>query len=352
MNKSEFCNLEEKRILELCDEFPFCDQLDGKTVLVTGGTGLIGSYILRVLLALKERRAIKTNILSTIRSEKRIAADLQDSAVQWIVQDLTSEDQLPKGIDFIFHTACPTQSAYLQTHPVEVLNDTVIGARKLLEYCRENLACHLIYVSSIEVYGQKEYNQKPTEEDDYGYLNHLSVRSCYPESKKIIESMCMAYAKEYGVDAKIARFTQTIGARINPTDNRVFVQFARSVVQNQNIVLHTEGKSSKSYVHVVDAVNALLYIACKKGDQRVFNVANKDTYISIYDLAVFVANNFDAKIDVVVEKRDGDGYAPDTMINLDTTQLEKLGWTAKTNLYEMFLWLIEALKSYKQETDK
>ena len=339
----------EKEFLEkFCDSFPFVDELSGKTILVTGGTGLIGSYILKCVIALSDRYRIPVTIYATARTLEKTKDKNFAQNINWLIRDLKCNDKFPDNIDIIFHTACPTQSLYLKNYPVEVINDSIIGARELLEYCKSNPFCRLIYISSIEIYGQKADDLFLTAENEYGYLDHLNTRSCYPESKKLIETMCTSYAKEYGVNAIIARLTQTIGAEVSPTDNRVFVQFAKCVSEGKNIVLHTAGSSSKSYVHAIDVVSALFYLVFKGIPGEAYNVANKDTYISVYNLANFVVENFNSTIKVVVDKKDGCGYAPDSKINLSTAKLESMGWKADIGLYTMFSELIKGLKEQQR----
>lgn len=335
--------MEEKYLEKFCASFPFVDEVNGKTILVTGGTGLIGGYILKCLNALTRKNNLRVTIYATTRDLNKAKAKDFDGNIRWLVKDLSDMDGLPDGIDIIFHTACPTQSMYLKNNPVEVINNSIAGAKSLLDYCKANLSCRMVYISSIEIYGQKEDESKLTKEIDYGYLDHLNVRSCYPESKRLIEAMCASYAKEYGVDVTIARLTQTIGADISPNDNRVFVQFARSASKGEDIVLHTEGKSSKSYVHAIDAVNAFFFLAFRGSKGEAYNVANKETYVSIHELANFVAKNFNPLIKVVIDKQEGLGYAPDTKINMDTSKIENLGWNPNVGLREMFSELIGAI---------
>lgn len=195
----------------------------------------------------------------------------------------------------------------------------------------------------MEIYGQIYEHIKLTE-NDYGYINHLNPRSCYPESKRLIEAMAASYAFEFGCSIMSARLTQTLGAGISKEDNRVFAQFARSAINGADIVLHTDGKSSKSYVYTTDAINALFYILIKGEKGKAYNVANEDSYISIYDLACFIKDNFNPEIEAVKEIDNTKGYAPDTLADLDTTEIKKLGWTAKVDLKEMFIRLIKYLK--------
>lgn len=332
----------EKDLKELTDSFELSQELQGKTILVTGGTGLIGSLIIRFLLKLKKIKQMDLKIFATARSMEK--ARLMDfpSGVRWISWDMTTSLEVEEGVDFIIHTACPTQSEYLAQNPVEVIKKTLAGAVSVFEYAKENNA-HAVFLSSIEIYGQFD---SPTvvSEADYGRIDPLSVRSCYPESKRLIECLAASYAKEYGVDIKIARLTQTFGAGIADNDNRVFAQFARAVIHSEDIILHTDGQSAKSYIYTTDAIRAIFYILLKGTKGEAYNVANKKTYLTILEMAQYMIERFNPAISIRIEKKSM-GYAPDTKINLDTRKLEALGWYCRYDQTEMFERLVESLKS-------
>ena len=155
--------------------------------------------------------------------------------------------------------------------------------------------------------------------------------------------MCFAFAKEYAVPAKSVRLTQTFGAGVSQEDNRVYAQFARSVVFGSDIVLHTKGESAKPYCYLTDAVSALLYVLLRGEKGEVYNVANESSYISIIDLAHFLQETFNPKIAVQIELNDQMGFAPVTKLNLSTDKLQSLGWRPKYDLRQMFGRLISDL---------
>lgn len=332
----------ESDLNELSDRFQFASKLKQKSILVTGGTGLIGSLIIEFLCMMNKKLDLTIKIYSTVRSLERALQNGLKDDVNWIVGNLTDEITID-GLDFVIHTACPTQSSFLASHPVEVINETIIGAKNIFELAKKNQA-KVVYLSSVEAYGTFVEHKKISE-DQYGYINHLSPRSCYPQSKLLIESLVASYAFEYGLDAKTARLTQTLGAGISKFDNRVFAQFARAAIFGDDIILHTEGKSSKNYIYTTDAINAIFFILFYGEKGMVYNVANEDTYISIYDLACFVRDNFNKDIKVLTEIDTTKGYAPDTLIDLDTEKLKKLGWQPFIGLKEMFNRLINYLMS-------
>lgn len=324
-------------IKNLAEQFPFKEELQRKIVLVTGGTGLIGSLIVRFLAYLRDTEEVNVRIIAMARNPQKVKKMDFPHDIQWVFQDMLEILNIKENVDYIFHTACPTQSQFLANNPVEVITSTITGAENLFLYAREHHTS-VVYLSSIEIYGQME-SDSLVSEGTYGYLDHLNARSCYPESKKMIESLATAYAKEYGTDIKIARLTQTFGAGISKDDKRVFAQFARAAIDSEDIVLHTKGTSSKSYVYTMDAINALFYIMLKGNKGEAYNVANEEAFISIYGLAQFVIQNFNENINVRIEEKDM-GYAPDTRVNLDTSKLKALGWKPEVGLEEAYRRMI------------
>ena len=328
-------------IKNLAERFPFKEELQRKTVLVTGGTGLIGSLIVRFLAYLRDTEEVDVKIIAMARNPQKVKKMDFPCDIQWVFQDMLETLNIKENVHYIFHTACPTQSRFLADNPVEVITSTVTGAENLFHYAREHHTS-VVYLSSIEIYGQME-SDSLVSEGTYGCLDHLNARSCYPESKKMIESLATAYAKEYGTDIKIARLTQTFGAGISRDDKRVFAQFARAAIHSEDIVLHTKGTSSKSYVYTMDAINALFYIMLKGNKGEAYNVANEEAFISIYGLAQFVIQNFNENINVRIEEKDM-GYAPDTRVNLDTSKLKALGWKPEVGLEEAYRRMIQSMQ--------
>ena len=201
----------------------------------------------------------------------------------------------------------------------------------------------MVYVSSIEYYGQNS-NDKIITEDFLGYLDMSSTRSAYPMGKRAAEYLCFSFAKEYGVPVKIARLTQTFGVGVSKEDNRVFAQFARSIINKDNIVMHTKGESAKPYCYTIDCVSALLFILMKGKIGEPYNVANQSTYISIRKLAEFLRDNFCPTVKVIVEEHPELGYAPVTKLHLSTDKLMRLGWKPQVNLKDMFKRLINSMQ--------
>jgi nucleoside-diphosphate-sugar epimerase len=227
---------------------------------------------------------------------------------------------------------------------VETINAIVDGTKNILEFAKRKKIRKLVYLSSLEIYGAV-LEDLLVDENYSGYINPLDVRSSYSLGKRMAECLCCSYCKEYGVPVTIARLTQSFGAGVSLDDNRVFAQFAKSIIKGENLELHTEGKSSKPYCYTVDVITAIITLLLYGKGGEAYNVANKTTYISIVDMAKFLVESFNSDCKVVVNKREDMGYAPTTLLKLDTSKIESLGWKTTYDLLDMFSQLIKYYKT-------
>lgn len=332
---------QQEDVQEFARTFTLADELANASFLITGATGLIGSSLIHCLLALEKG----IHVVAPVRDKAKAESLFKeiDGQVEWVECDLKSYDYDQIGnIDFIVHCASPTNGKFVQEHPVETYELAVESTRKLLGCSRSHLIKSMVYVSSLEAYGEN-FDDQTVDENMQFYVNAQNSRSAYPLGKRAAEYLCSAYAMEYSVPAKSVRLTQTFGSGVSKEDNRVFAQFARSVVAGTDIVLHTKGESAKPYCYLTDALAAILYVLLRGKDGEVYNVANESSYISIIDLARFIRNEFNPQIKVRVELNDNMGYAPVTKLNLSTEKLRALGWQPKYDLKRMFDRLIKYL---------
>lgn len=329
------------------EQFELWDYLRGKTFLITGATGLIGSVMVNCLLALNRKQQLGVKIIAVVRNKdkaKRVFAEYYENIdVREMELAKLSTEFVETNVDYIVHLASPTASKYFVEHPVETLRTAIEGTTNVLEYAKEAKVKSMVYASSLEVYGSNDTDEW-LDESFQGYLSPTEVRSSYNMGKRAAECLCHSYAKEYGVPVKIARMTQTFGAGIEYDDNRVFAQFARKAIENEDIELHTTGETCRMYCYTTDAISAILYMLQKGENGTAYNVANKDSYISIRNMAFFIRDNFNQGINIVVAPKDGLGYAPQTKLRLDTKRLEDLGWQPQYGLKEMFGRLIVYMK--------
>lgn len=309
--------------------------------LITGATGLIGSALVKRL------SGEDVELVCPVRKVEKCAAMFDKEVydrVNWIETPLEEFLKVMDGqYDYIIHCASPTASKYFVEQPVETMLFNTTTTTALLEYAKSNDVKGMVYLSSLESYGTVLDDSKPVSEDMQGYVNPMEARSSYNMAKRMCESLCHAYAVEYNVPVKVVRLTQTISPFITDSDMRVFAQFARHAAKKENIELHTEGTAARQYIHIDDAVTAILCVLYKGDAGEAYNAAREDSFISVRDMAQFVQEKFNPTGKVVFHLRNDMGYAPTTKLRLDTTKLRELGWEAKKNLFEMFNDLIGKL---------
>ncbi len=326
----------EKDIDEIIQNFDM-SVFEGKCVMVTGATGLIGKLCAKSLL----KSGI--NVVALIRDEekgKKIFGEVKN--LRFLVQDINSPINYDGRVDYIIHCANTTSSSDFVEKPVETIYTTINGTRNVLEYAkrRGKYLEGMVFLSSLEIYGKTE--KENITEDDLGYIDILSTRSSYSQGKRMAETMCISYGKEYNVPIRIARLAQTFGAGVSKEDNRVFAQFAKSVINKEDIVLFTKGETKRNYCYTTDAVRGIFTILTKGENNQAYNVANKNTYVSIADMAKTL-ENADTKVVFKIDNVDR-GYNPTIKICLDTTKLEQLGWSSKIDLPQMFDRTIQSMK--------
>ncbi|RAR42462.1 NAD(P)-dependent oxidoreductase [Paenibacillus sp. MDMC362] len=339
----------QKDIDRIAQELVKFPEINHKTIFVTGASGLLGSLTVKSLLCLNRCYRFKVSVVALVRSlEKAQAAfgDLMhDDKLRIIVGDIGEIPDIVEPIDYIIHGASVTSSRDFVEHPVETIFTAINGTNQVLELARSKNISGMVYISSLEMYGTIN-SDIPVSEDAGGYIDPLSIRSSYSESKRMAENLCCAFSSEYGLPVKIARLTQTFGPGVSYNDNRVFAQFARSVIKKKNIVLHTKGSTVRNYCYTSDAIRALFYILLKGTTGSAYNVANMGTGISIRDMAELAAK-FGSHTNIVFERGDNEkrGYNPPVTICLDTSRLQALGWSAEVGLEEMFQNLIKSMES-------
>lgn len=327
------------------------EKFSGKRFLVTGATGLIGQNLIKALLYSSEAENLGIHITALVRDvqrAERLFADIQDkTALSFVEGDVTSLPRIAGEIDFIIHGASATDSGFFISHPVETLRIAVDGTANLLKLAQEKRANGMVYLSSMEVYGHPERGHAVTESESAGF-DPTNVRNSYPLSKQICESLCTSYAAEYQLPVMCIRLTQTFGPGVRMDDRRVFAEFMRSVLTNQDIVLKTKGETERCYLYTADCVTAILTVLQKGKAGVCYNAANPDTYCSILEMAELVAEKVaEGRIKVLVQLEDTAklGYASTLYMQLDVSKLRELGWNSAFGLEKMFHNMIQMHRS-------
>lgn len=321
-------------------------KLADKTILITGGTGLIGSTMIKALLYANQVIGSRIRIIALVRDIHKARLMFGDKPGELEFIEGKVEDKFCTGehIDYIIHTASPTASKFFIENPVDTIKAGVEGTINLLDWAVHSHIAGFLYLSSMEVYGEN-HTDHALREDEPGYLNPVTVRNCYPECKRMCEALCSAYARQYGIRTLAIRLGQTFGPGISYDDNRVFAMMARCAITGKDIELQTRGTSKHVYLYTSQAVTAILTVLIKGEAGNVYNAANPDTYCSIYEMGQLVAQKITSnKIKVkILENGDTAKYPAPSNWNLDITKIKALGWTPDGDLLYMFQRMMSAM---------
>ena len=323
--------------------------LEGKTVLVTGATGLIGSFLVDMFLYANFRWNAKIKVLAISRKRKNLIqrfGEKQSPELCYLEQDISLPFEVKETVDYIIHAAGNAYPAVFREKPVETLLSNVTGTRNLLELARKNRNCPFLFVSSGEVYGGNTCLENPLMESDYGYIDVLLPRSCYPMGKRAGENLCVSWMQEYGTPVKIVRPCHTFGPNVTERDNRVTVQFMKNVIRQEDIVLKSEGKQIRSYCYVADCASALLSVLLNGENAKAYNLATDET-ISIREFAWECAKAAGKQVILrLPNQTEKEERTPIENQILSDKALEKLGWKKNFSIKEGIKHSIEIMRSF------
>ena len=228
-----------------------------------------------------------------------------------------------------------------------MIKSNIYGTANLIEYGMAHGMRRFLYVSTGEVYGEGGASEETPDgpafkETDSGYVNPVLPRSCYPSSKRAAETLCAAYKEQYGADVVIARPCHTYGPHFTPSDNRVYAQFIRNVLRGEDIVMKSDGSQFRSWCYVVDCVRALLYILLKGEAGEAYNIADKNSNVTIRQLAEMIAGAAGRKVVLQIPKdSESKGYNRVTRSLFFTRKLEALGWSISGNMSDKLARTVE-----------
>ena len=341
--------LQKRDIDIILDTKATWERLRGKTVLVTGASGRLGIYIAQALLGANDRWGLGVTALLLARSRDKLAAaygELLDRPdVHILLQDVTKKIETEQPVDYIFHTAGLASPEDFTERCVETLWGHVQGTRNVLELAVRKNTARVLYTSTVEIYGTWD-SGADIRETDMGPLRNDNFRACYPEAKRLCETMLTCYKKEHGLDYVCVRMCHTLGPGISLNDGRAFAEFLRSVLRDEDIVLQSDGSAVRTYTYAADAVGAM-FLALLDGTEGFYNVAAVKNLASIRDLAELIASlspTGKTKVRFATEQGGRLAYLPFKLGIMDCSRIEALGWKPRAGLRDIFQWTLEALQ--------
>ncbi len=320
------------------------NKFKNKKILITGATGLICSFLIDVLMYRNKIHNDNIKIYMIVRNEESAKKRFKDynlaridepidSNLVYIVQDVCEKLKVDIEFDYVIHGASNTHPLMYSTDPIGTITTNFIGLYNLLEYSKNNKKCRTFAMSSVEIYGENDGKEKAFSEESLGYINCNTLRAGYPESKRVCEALCQAYINKYDSDIVIGRLCRIYGPTMKIDDSKAIAQFIKKAVNNEDIVLKSNGEQYFSYLYVADAVSAILKIIFEGKNGEAYNIADEKSDITLKELANILAASNNKKVTFEIpDEKEKKGYSTSTVAILNADKLKSLNWKAKYDI--------------------
>lgn len=276
------------------------DYLSAKKLLITGGAGFLGYYLVQSILYWNKMEGTQDIQLTVYDNYMRgfpawLTKLQRNASLQLTKHDITKP--LPQDIEdfhYIIHAASIASPTHYRKHPIETMDANVNGLRFLLEYCRQQKVSKspvegFLFFSTSEIYGDPTSDNIPTPETYRGNVSCTGPRACYDESKRYGETLCVNFAHQYGLPVKVARPFNNYGPGLKITDKRVIPDFARDIFAARDIVIHSDGSPTRTFCYVAEAIVGYYKILVKGRPGEAYNIGVESPEMSMADLAKLMA---------------------------------------------------------------
>ncbi|WP_288312823.1 NAD-dependent epimerase/dehydratase family protein [uncultured Selenomonas sp.] len=332
-------------------------ELFGRTVLVSGATGMLASYLVYYLIWLNERQAADIRIIALVRNrekaERRFGRYLSLPYFSVRTDDICKPLMIEESVDYIVHAASLASPQFYGSNPVEVAAPNTLGTYYMLELAKRKSVRGFLYFSTGDIYGKMLGGRTVFDEEQMGIMNPLDEHSCYGESKRMGETWCASFAREYGVPTRVARIAHTYAPTMDiENDPRVFSAFMKCLLHGKDIVMLSDGTAKRPFCYITDAIAAFLLILLKGKDGEAYNVANTEQFISIGELADIISTLDSGEHVKVVHqsRRNCDAYMENRSNHQNcplTNKLKALGWECQYDVKSGFQRVLR-YKRYEQ----
>lgn len=325
-------------------KFPMM-QFEGSSWLITGASGFIMTYFVKFLMYVNTncyQKKSKLYLLCRSREKmlKKLGLTMETDEIIIIEQDVNDSFRWQGEVDYVIYGASISSTRLFISNPVEVITANTVGLNNMLLYLCDKSVKSILFLSSGAVYGEVPQSTKMLKEGDYFPLDFTNIANCYAQSKRLGEMMMFSYCAEYGLPCKCVRISHTYGPGIDLNDGHVYSDFARAILNHQNILINSDGTAVRPFCYIADAVIAFLMILDRGKGGESYNMANNYSVFSVYDLAMLLAAELTDN-QVKVERMQEPKCKPKKTL-VDTSKLEKLGWQPQIGVVEGFRRTIES----------
>ncbi len=327
---------------------PWLSELAGKSVLVTGSTGLICSALIDVLIRWNETHEGTIGILAAGRDLQKINRRFHPYSSKQYFRAVSYDAAAPaRGLsvpcDYIIHGASNASPGNIVKEPVETMLSNLVGLNCLLEGAKAQNVERVLFISSSEVYGKKE-NNAPYQTDEYGYIDLLNPRNSYSTAKRAAETLCVSFTAEYGVDTVIVRPGHIYGPTASESDNRVSSAWAYDAARGRDIVMKSDGAQIRSYCYCLDCASAILTVLMRGEKARAYNISNPGSIINIRRMAEILTEAAGVALRIELpSEAEKKGFNPMSNSSLDSSELLALGWEGRFDAETGFAHTVQIL---------
>lgn len=342
----------QEDLISICKANLPWDKLVNKKIIISGGDGFLGSYLIKTFLAANHLNNLDLDIICIARKPATKFTRLNE----WVTNPYLSifhhdisnplPDTFPKG-DIVIHCASQASPKYYGIDPVGTLSANTLGTINLLKHVKQLEDSRFLFFSSGEIYGEYSHDVSEITEDVYGVINPLKIRSCYAESKRMGENICASWAHQFNLHTGVVRPFHTYGPGIALNDGRVFADFIADVLCQRDLQIKSDGSNKRAFCYISDAISGFLTVLLKGGRGEAYNIGNPEAEISILNLAKLLASkspgrNLNVNFD---PSSSGNNYLKSniTQASPSIKKIMDIGWRPKIGLDEGFN---RTLKSY------
>lgn len=326
------------------------NKLHNRSILITGATGLLGTFLIDLLMYKNENDNLSLTIYAIGRSKDkakdRLGNYFDKKHFKFIEQDINEKIETDDSMDFIIHAASNTHPVAYSTDPIGTITTNIIGTMNVLNFAVKKKSQRVAFLSTVEIYGENKGDIEKFNEDYLGYINCNTLRAGYPESKRAGEAMCQAYIAKYNLDIVIPRLCRVYGPTMQESDSKALAQFIRNAVNCENIILKSEGNQQYSYIYMADAISAILKIILDGKKSEAYNISDESSDVSLKHIAEILAKSSGREVVFELpnelEKR---GYSTATKAMLNSDKLNELGWSAKYDIKQGLNQTVNILQS-------
>lgn len=317
------------------------EKLKNKSILISGASGMIGSFLIDVLMQFNIEQNLGCTVYAigrdTEKAKDRFGYCWENSLFTFISHDISQPLALPEieKMDYVMHLASNTHPLAYANDPIGTITTNILGAYQLLEFASTHSTERVVFASSNEIYGENRGDAEFFDESYCGYIDSNTMRAGYPESKRCAEALCQAYIRQNNLDVVIPRLTRTYGPTMQTSDSKAISQFIKKGISHEDIVLKSAGTQYYSYTYVADAAAGLATVLLCGECGEAYNIADAASDIMLKDLAGQIATIAGKK--VIFELPDATeqaGYSTATKARLDGSKLQGLGWSARYTIQE------------------